>query len=108
MRGISGTLVILFMAGYVASTVELPRAWSNATSAQVDVADGWRRTAAGWEWDQVWLRPETSFEQPPLAWHIHPFTVAALQVLVSLFALVWTDQATSEAKVGDAKRQLAN
>ena len=74
MRGISGTLVILFITGYVASTVELPRAWSNAASAKVEVADGWRRTATGWEWDEVWLRPQASFEQPPLAWRIHPFT----------------------------------
>lgn len=108
MRGISGTLVILFITGYVASTVELPRAWSNAASAKVEVADGWRRTAAGWEWDQVWLRPEASFERSPLAWHIHPFTVAALQVLVSLFALVWKDQTPCQEETCEAKRQLAN
>ncbi len=93
MRGISGTLVILFIAGYLASTVELPRAWSNAASADVEMTDGWRRTATGWEWDEAWQRPRTAFAQPPMAWRIHPFVIAALQVLVSLFALVWAEPA---------------
>lgn len=88
MRGISGTLVILFIVGYLASTVELPQAWSNASSTEIQMTDGWRRTANGWEWDEVWKRPRTAFEQPPIAWRIHPFVIAALQVLISLFALV--------------------
>ena len=92
VRGITGTLVILFCAGYLASTVELPRAWSNASGAQAHAMDGWRRTATGWEWQRVWKRPQPSLDPPPVAWRIHPFTLASMQVLISLFALVWADR----------------
>ncbi len=94
MRGITGTLMILFVAGYGASTAELPRAWSKAVSPQVQVSDGWRRTADGWQRREVWERPVTAYQPAPLAWSIHPLTVAALQVLVSLFALVAAEQRT--------------
>lgn len=92
VRGITGTLVILLVAGYLASTVELPRAWSSASTANAQAMDGWRRTANGWEWQRVWKRPQPRLDPPPVAWRIHPFSIAALQVLVSLFALVWADK----------------
>lgn len=88
LRGITGTLALLLVVGYAASTVELPRAWSDASPAVQKPADGWRRTANGWERQRSWRQSsETAFE-PPAAWRIHPFTVAALQLLISLFALV--------------------
>ena len=92
VRGITGTLVILFLAGYFASTVELPRAWSSATPEHTHAMDGWRRTADGWEWHREWQRPQATLDPPPRAWRIHPFSIASLQVLISLFALVWADR----------------
>jgi hypothetical protein len=74
--------------GYLASTVELPRAWSSAAAETTDVADGWRRTAEGWQWRQAWVRPPESGTVAPLAWRLHPATLAALQLLLCLLALV--------------------
>ena len=91
MRGITGTLVLLITVGYLASTVELPRAWSDLSPTQAKMADGWRRTTAGWEWHDGWERPIAALTQQPAAWRIHPFTIAALQVLTSLFALLCAD-----------------
>ncbi len=100
MRGITGTLVILFIAGYLATTVELPKAWSQAAdSLPSQVSDGWRRTASGWEWRQGWRDGGSPDHTTPAAWNLHPAVLAAGQVLVCLFALVWMDQgAKSETR----------
>jgi hypothetical protein len=77
------------MVLYLASVVELPQAWSNATEAKpVSVSDGWRRTVDGWEKRDQWRYPAGTPDVPPVAWRIHPALVAILQVLVSLFALI--------------------
>lgn len=94
MRGIAGTIVVVLVVGYLASTIELPQAWSSAGSNEVTLMDGWRRTANGWEFREAWEQPSGALQITPLAWRIHPFLLAALQVLVSLFALVWADGVT--------------
>lgn len=92
LRAITGTLIILVVTGYLLSTVELPRAWSNGAAAKSAVTDGWRRTATGWEWDQAWQPPRPTRYVPYVGRRIHPGVIAALQLLVSLFALVATDR----------------
>jgi hypothetical protein len=96
VRGITGTLAILFIAGYFATTLELPKAWSQSSPSETRVTDGWRRTASGWQWHEAWKHPRAALDPPPVAWRIHPLLVASLQVLVSLFALVWADPRWSD------------
>jgi hypothetical protein len=84
MRGITGTLVVLLAVGYFASTVE----WSASRAAGAPTSlttDGWRRTAQGWEHQSQWATPLPTAQQP-IAWHMRPWTLAALQVIVSLLA----------------------
>lgn len=84
MRGITGTLVVLLAIGYIASNVK----WSTAPHANAEperLQDGWRRTAQGWEQRASWVAREPA-ERVPCA--VRPWTVAALQVLLSLLALL--------------------
>lgn len=84
MRGITGTLVVLLAVGYFASSVE----WSTSHSAGAGTTllqDGWRRTARGWEKRSDWMLC-VSMQREPLARRVRPWTIAALQLLVSLLA----------------------
>ncbi len=96
VRGITGTVIILFIVGYGASTIELPRAWSKASSAQQRMDDGWRRTTHGWERCGTWKLPPAVHDSAPIAWRIHPLAIAAFQVLISLAALAAAER-TSRA-----------
>lgn len=85
VRGITGTLLVLLAVGYFASSAE----WSTSHGAgagTVRLEDGWRRTAQGWEQRSDWMAP-ASMQPEPFTRYIHPWTIAALQVLVSLLAL---------------------
>jgi hypothetical protein len=93
VRGITGTIALVLLVGYLAATVELPNAWSHGgPEKRVDLSDGWRRTTGGWEWREAWVRPPRTLDPPPAAWRLHPAILAAAQLLVSLLALVWTDR----------------
>jgi len=92
VRGITGTLVTLCIVGYVAAVMETPQVWSNATTKPVNLSDGWRRTATGWEWNDDWVAPPQSQTDPPAVWRLHPATLAAGQILFSLLALIWADR----------------
>ncbi len=92
MRSIIGTLVILFLIGYLAAHLEMPGARLHASTAEIVVKDEWRRTAAGWESVDTWRHSRLAPPGQSAASRIHPLVVAALQVLVSLFALLWADR----------------
>ncbi len=100
MRGITGTVVLLLTVGYLASTIDLPLTWSDTSEVQVRLADGWRRTADGWEWHEVWNRSRTTEAVEPKAWRIHPVNIAMLQILISIFALCLAERRS------DTVRQL--
>jgi len=94
VRGITGTLVVLLAIGYIASSVK----WSTPPHADEEpqrLQDGWRRTAQGWEQRASWVAREPIKHVPCV---VHPWTVAALQVLFSLLALLLARPA------GDRKR----
>ena len=78
VRWIACLLLALLGLGYVAC--QLP---SRATVPDRRAEDPWRRTAEGWELRTCWARAAPSPHHP-----LHPLVVAALQVLLSLFALV--------------------
>ena len=88
MRGITGTLVVLLAVGYFASSAEWSASRSTGTGT-VLMPDGWRRTAQGWEQVADWRMP-VSPPREPFACRIRPWTIAALQLLVSLLALLLT------------------
>ena len=108
MRGITGTLVILLAAGYLASIVELPKAWSGASPSAIQEPakkhDPWRRTTAGWERTTRWEMSGGS-QKPLAAWRVHPLAIASLQVLISLFALLLTEP-TAEVPTVVLRRQV--
>ena len=85
MRGITGTLLVLLAVCYFASSAE----WSTSHGAgagTVRLEDGWRRTAQGWEQRSDWMAP-ASMQPEPFTRYIHPWTIAALQLLVAMLAL---------------------
>lgn len=85
MRGVAGTLVALCVIGYLASTVGQPHLPQSTASG-----DSWRRTAQGWEDIRQWRQQDatSAAAMARAARNVHPLTIAALQVLVSLFALL--------------------
>ncbi len=89
MKSFSATLIVLGILFYVACNIEgdLP-SMSAETLRSTHARDAWRRTVQGWEntteWEQV---PIIAPEWAHLG-AIHPALVAALQVLISLGALL--------------------
>ena len=103
MRAIAATLIALLAVGYLASAVEFPHAkllvaGSGGDGAVEDLSDGWRRTATGWQWREAWQRSDSKMVEPPAVWNVHPATLAAWQLLMSLFALVWAEPDKSESR----------
>jgi hypothetical protein len=92
VRGIAGTLMVLFAAGYWASIVELPDGFAAVNAHAPSQAEGWRRTAHGWEHATSWRRSDAPSPAGGV-WAVHPLAVATLQTLVALFALLLTDGA---------------
>lgn len=54
---------------------------------QISLDSGWRRTALGWE-QRSWFCPKESIPRASYADFPHPAIIAALQMLLSLAALV--------------------
>jgi hypothetical protein len=104
VRGITGTLVVLLAVGYFASSVEWSASQCTETGT-VLMPDGWRRTAQGWEQLSDWMMP-VSPPREPFACRIRPWTIAALQLLVSLLALLLT--CPDGRKLQDVKRRHAD
>ncbi len=87
MRGMIITFVLLVTAGCLASTMPLrPLVGHRSDAAAHD--DGWRRTTDGWEKRASWHLPGSDQATATGLAKVHPFALAALQILVSLLALV--------------------
>lgn len=90
-------IVIVFMTFVNKTDVEssrvraADRVVSRSSLVDHQVDDGWRHTASGWQrwndgqWDTSECKP---VERQPVA-HLHPLLLATLQLLTTLFALVW-------------------
>ena len=85
MRAILGILLLLLGLGLVSCRFESQSADFENRGSQSD----WVRTVDGWQKTNNWI---PSLAAPPA---VHPLTIAAAQVLVSLFAL------TAAASPGD-------
>lgn len=92
------TLIVLILVGGGAALADLPGLEAHLYDVDAplaaeasQVADGWRRTARGWEHVSTWQldAPQTT---PPSA-VLHPLTLALAQGLISLAALLWWDPA---------------
>jgi hypothetical protein len=77
------TIAMLLMAGSAAATVDLPVASSHPHHAN----SGWRRTTRGWEHSSAWSAPQPS----PIS-RLSPVVVGALQVLISVGAILALDE----------------
>jgi hypothetical protein len=77
MRSILGIMLLLLGMGLVSCRFENPSAEFDNRRSQSD----WVRTVDGWQKSNNWI---PSLAAPPA---VHPLTIAAAQVLVSLFAL---------------------
>jgi hypothetical protein len=100
MRGIFFTTMTLLALGWLASTVELPRAWSHAdttgATALQDDSDRvfWRRTAQGWEKRTRWRLPGQRSRDVRQPLPVHPVAIATLQGVVAVIALGLSHQAS--------------
>jgi hypothetical protein len=88
VRGITATIAVLFGIGFLASIIELPCSRSIASPQPVEERDEWRRTQSGWERQNNWGWTSKHTIPEPRAWRVHPITIASLQLLVSVFALL--------------------
>ncbi len=96
MRGIFFTTMTLFALGWLASTVELPRAWSHSDTAGTTDSERvfWRRTAQGWEKRMDWQLPGQISRDVRQPLPVHPMAIATLQGVVAVIALGLSHQAT--------------
>ncbi|MHB0961442.1 MAG: hypothetical protein ACYC6N_26285 [Pirellulaceae bacterium] len=86
MRGITLTLALLLVIGYVASRAGLPAVCSSGT-VSIGQEDGWRRTAQGWEQNTRWNVPAMQPAPASSQRFLHPAIIAGLQLLVALLML---------------------
>jgi hypothetical protein len=104
VRRITVTLIVLLALGYFASRVEWSRSHSTC-SATDRLDDGWRRTAQGWEHRSHW-EVLASMQQEPFGRRCRPWTIAALQLLLSLLAFQLACPAVRQSR--RLKRQHAD
>jgi hypothetical protein len=98
MRGIFFTTTTLLVLGWLASTVELPRAWSHSDTGATALRDDsegvfWRRTAQGWEKRTNWRLPGQLSRDVRQPLTVHPVAIATLQGVVAVIALGLSHQA---------------
>jgi hypothetical protein len=84
------TITMLLMAGSAAATVDLPAPTHHHAQS------GWRRTTRGWEHSSAWTAPK-----PATISRLSPVVVGALQVLISLGALVAFEGEAEEPTEGE-------
>ena len=93
MRGIFFTSLALLAIGWLASTVELPQAWSHldaprAAAIQDDAERVlWRRTVQGWEKRTKWCMDGSDPQDVRQPLIVHPVAIAVVQGLAVVFAL---------------------
>ena len=100
MRLIVTILILLVLAGWLASRVEF-----SPPSAQGAVESGtWVRTVDGWERRSDWATSRPLYDPA-----LHPLVIAALELLVSLAALIAvTDNAKQRHLASQRHRDSAD
>ena len=107
MRGLMTAVLLLVALFSLACSVEIPSQRGQLDTAgtlngRQEIATEWRRTNHGWERYSDWFS-----QDPPLptATRIHPILVAALQMLISLGALVAFCQPVASSSVQSQTRR---
>jgi hypothetical protein len=92
MRGIFFTTLALLAFGWLASTIELPQAWSHSDAARAAAIQDdseqvlWRRTAQGWEKRTKWCTAGSDPQDVRQPLIVHPVAIAVVQGLAAVFA----------------------
>ena len=80
MRAITQITIALFLLGWLATAIDLPR---DKPTHQHRTLIAWRRTSTGWEQTGAWASNSSAHQQ-----RLNPLFVALEEILICTFALV--------------------